>query len=86
MEKPFSVQEIDLIKGDTIYIFSDGFADQFGGQKNKKFKSTQLKRLLLSIQKEDLQKQKQILSKEFDKWRGNYEQMDDVCIMGVRIN
>ncbi len=86
VEKPFSVQEIDLIKGDTVYIFSDGFADQFGGEKNKKFKSTQLKRLLLSIQKEDLQKQKQILSKEFDKWRGNYEQMDDVCIMGVRIN
>ncbi len=84
-EKPFSSQEIDLIKGDTVYIFSDGYADQFGGLKNKKFKSTQLKRLLLSIQDKNLDQQKEILSKEFDKWRGNYEQMDDVCIMGVRV-
>jgi serine phosphatase RsbU (regulator of sigma subunit) len=84
-EKPFSCQEIDLIKGDTVYIFSDGYADQFGGLKNKKFKSTQLKRLLLSIQDKNLDQQKEILSKEFDKWRGNYEQMDDVCIMGVRV-
>ena len=86
VENPFSLLEVDLEKGDTVYIFSDGFADQFGGEKNKKFKSTQLKRLLHSIQKEDMQKQKHILSKEFDGWRGNYEQMDDVCLMGVRIN
>ena len=54
-------------------------------KKNKKFKSTQLKRLLLSIQKENMQNQKAILNEEFDKWRGSYEQMDDVCIMGVRV-
>ena len=84
-EKKFSFNEIDLIEGDTVYIFSDGYADQFGGQKNKKFKSSQLKKLLLSVQQYDMKIQKEILNKEFDKWRGNFEQMDDVCLMGVRI-
>ena len=83
-EKKFSSNEIDLIKGDTVYIFSDGYADQFGGDKNKKFKSTQLKKLLYSIQHENMEKQKEILNIEFDKWRGGFEQMDDVCLMGVR--
>ena len=68
-----------------MYIFSDGYADQFGGQKNKKFKSSQLKKLLLSVQQYDMKIQQEILNKEFDKWRGNFEQMDDVCLMGVRI-
>jgi serine phosphatase RsbU (regulator of sigma subunit) len=84
-EKKFSSNEIDLIEGDTVYIFSDGYADQFGGQKNKKFKSSQLKKLLLSVQQYDMKIQQEILNKEFDKWRGNFEQMDDVCLMGVRI-
>ena len=85
MKKSSPSNEIDLIEGDTVYIFSDGYADQFGGQKNKKFKSSQLKKLLLSVQQYDMKIQQEILNKEFDKWRGNFEQMDDVCLMGVRI-
>jgi two-component system, sensor histidine kinase LadS len=83
--KKFSTQEFPLEKGDTVYIFSDGYADQFGGEKGKKFMSKQFKELLAMMTKEPLQKQKQILESRLNEWRGPLEQVDDVLVIGVRI-
>ncbi len=84
-EKPFTTHEMDLIKGDSLYIFSDGYPDQFGGEKGKKYKTGNLKKLLLSIQNHPMEKQRNLLNDEFEKWRGSIEQIDDVCVIGVRI-
>lgn len=81
----FRTNDISINKGDTIYIFSDGYVDQFGGEKEKKFKSKAFKQLLLSIQDKTMEEQKLIIDNVFEKWRGNIEQIDDVCIIGVRI-
>ena len=83
--KPFTTHQFTLQKGDTIYIFSDGFADQFGGEKGKKFKKANFKKLLLSIEDLPMSEQKVFIEKEFQKWKGQLEQIDDVCVMGVRI-
>ena len=83
--KPFTTHQFTLQKGDTIYIFSDGFADQFGGEKGKKFKKANFKKLLLSIEHQPMSEQKVIIEKEFQKWKGQLEQIDDVCVMGIRI-
>jgi len=76
---------VQLGKGDTIYLFTDGFADQFGGGKGKKLKSKSFKKMLLSIQDLPLQKQSDYLLEQFEKWKGNIEQIDDVCVIGVKI-
>ena len=81
----FTNHNIQLYPGDRIYIFSDGFADQFGGEKGKKFKSANFKKLLLSIQNQSMTKQKQALTKAFHDWKGSYEQLDDICLIGVEI-
>lgn len=83
--KPFTNIEVELQSGDTIYAFSDGYADQFGGPKGKKFKYSQFEKLLVSIHSKPMAEQHDILFQEIEKWRGNLEQIDDICIMGVRI-
>ena len=83
--EPYITHTIELQKGDCIYIFSDGYADQFGGEKGKKLKTANFKKLLLSIQKETMDKQKQLIDDAFENWRGDLEQLDDVCVIGVRI-
>ena len=85
VSQPFTTHTIELQKGDTIYIFSDGYADQFGGEKGKKFKLKSLKELILSVQYKDMFEQKQIIDKVFEDWKGNLDQIDDVCIIGVRV-
>jgi serine phosphatase RsbU (regulator of sigma subunit) len=82
---PFHTNTIALQKDDVIYTFTDGFADQFGGQKGKKFKYSQLKNQLLAIHKKPSHEQKQILSQLFENWKGGLEQVDDVCVIGIRI-
>lgn len=82
--KSFTSHEISLQKGDCIYLFSDGFADQFGGPKGKKFKYSQLKKTLFRLRKKPMIEQKQELSGVFEEWRSGFEQIDDVCIIGVR--
>lgn len=82
---PFTQHEIDLHKGDVIYMLTDGMSDQFGGPKGKKFMYKQLKELLLSIANEPMDKQKQRLNSVFEKWKGNLEQVDDVTLIGLRI-
>jgi serine phosphatase RsbU (regulator of sigma subunit)/Flp pilus assembly protein TadD len=83
--RPFSSQQVKLQKGDTVYTFSDGYADQFGGEKGKKFKLKSFKQLLLSVQENPLSKQKQLIDMQFEDWKGNLEQIDDVCVIGVKI-
>jgi len=82
---PYTTQFIELQTGDSIYIFSDGYADQFGGEKGKKFKATNFKKLLLSIQSESMERQHDLINESFEKWKGTFEQLDDVCVIGVRL-
>ena len=82
---PFTTYELELEKEDTIYIFSDGYSDQFGGEKGKKLKSSNFKKLLISIQNKSMEEQKNFLDNSFESWRGDLEQLDDVCVIGVRI-
>jgi serine phosphatase RsbU (regulator of sigma subunit) len=83
--KSFSLQKLQLQKGDVIYTFTDGFADQFGGEKGKKFKYKQLNEKLSAISILPLAEQKKELEKTFDAWKGNLEQVDDVLVIGIRI-
>ncbi|MBL4577029.1 MAG: SpoIIE family protein phosphatase [Flavobacteriales bacterium] len=81
----FGSDSIELQEGDTMYIFSDGFPDQFGGEKGKKFLSKRLKKLLLSIQDETMQRQKEILEQTMADWMGELEQVDDLLVIGIRV-
>jgi serine phosphatase RsbU (regulator of sigma subunit) len=81
----FTHQSVQLQKGDTVYIFTDGYADQFGGPKGKKFKYKQLEEKLMENHKLPMEEQKKNLGKIFDDWRGNMEQVDDVLVIGVRV-
>jgi serine phosphatase RsbU (regulator of sigma subunit)/Tfp pilus assembly protein PilF len=82
---PFTLQTINLQKGDMVYTLTDGFPDQFGGEKGKKFKYKQLQDFLLSVYQEPMEVQQQKLNRAFDIWKGNLEQVDDVTIMGILI-
>lgn len=82
----FTNHSLMLEKGDVVYIFSDGYADQFGGPQGKKFKYSALKNLLREIKDKPMEEQKFILDETLEKWRGNLEQVDDVLIIGSRIN
>lgn len=82
---PYTTHSIELKQGDTFYIFSDGYADQFGGDKGKKFKAKNFKDLLLSIQHESMEKQRLLIDDAFENWKGEIEQLDDVCVIGVRV-
>jgi serine phosphatase RsbU (regulator of sigma subunit) len=83
--QPFNNQEFQLEKGDIIYLFSDGFPDQFGGSHGKKFKYRPFKKLLESMYELPMPQQKEKLKKTIQEWMGNEEQIDDICIIGVRI-
>jgi len=83
---PYMSHTFDLKKGDSFYIFSDGYVDQFGGEKGKKFRAKAFKELLLSIQNKKMDEQKNLLNKSFENWKGSLEQIDDVCVIGVRIS
>jgi serine phosphatase RsbU (regulator of sigma subunit) len=82
---PFRLHQLDLQSGDTIYSFSDGYADQFGGSFGKKMKYKPLKDLILSIQDKDMTEQNTILYNAYNDWKRNFEQIDDVCMIGVRV-
>jgi len=84
-KKTFTNYEISLKKGDSVYIFSDGFADQFGGPDGVKYKSAKMKKLLAEIYYRPMSEQKTIIEKEFESWKGPAEQVDDITIIGIRI-
>lgn len=81
----FSNHEIDLQKDDMVYIFSDGYVDQFGGEDGRKFLIKNFKELLLKIAPESLENQKEILLRTSEEWRRGYPQIDDIMIIGIRI-
>ena len=83
-QKPFTHHELKLEKGDTVYLFSDGYPDQFGGPKDKKFMMKNFKKLLLSIQDKSMNDQKTILESTMAEWQSDTEQVDDILVMGVR--
>lgn len=82
---PFPTHELSLNQGDVIYLLTDGFVDQFGGEKGKKFKRRQLEGLLHATGGMSLETQKRTLERVFDNWRGELEQVDDVTVIGIRI-
>ena len=81
----FTTHEIQLEKGDQVYMFSDGYADQFGGPKGKKFKYKPFKKLLLDNADKTMLEQKEILNTAFEDWKGDVEQIDDVVLIGIKI-
>ena len=84
-KKPFTKHKVKLKKDDMLYIYSDGYQDQFGGEKGKKYMAAKFKKQLLKMSKETEEQQLVMLDQEFSSWINNYEQIDDVCVMGVRI-
>lgn len=83
--RPFESHDLILEKGEIFYLFTDGFADQFGGDRGKKYKYKTFKRYLLANAEKSMKEQKGIIDNEFEMWKGEFEQVDDVCIIGVRI-
>lgn len=81
----FKTHEINLEKGDCVYLFTDGFADQFGGVKGKKYMSKPFKNFLLKNSYKPMEEQQVLLENEYNSWRGNLEQIDDICILGIKI-
>lgn len=84
-KKEFTTHDFKLNQGDRIYLFTDGYADQFGGEKGKKFKYKQFEELLIQTKNDSLHHQKRILEQTFINWKGNLEQVDDVCIIGIEL-
>jgi len=84
-ETPFTLYTIDAKKGDCIYLYTDGYADQFGEKDDSKFMNKQLRELFAFISHEKMEVQKEQLENEFNKWKGSIEQIDDVCIIGIKI-
>ena len=82
---PFSLKTVSIEKGEMIYLFSDGYADQFGGPKGKKFKYKQFQELLSSIAHLPLHEQKQNLDSTIELWRGSLDQVDDILVIGIRV-
>ncbi len=80
----FSLHTIDVIEGDVLYLYTDGYPDQFGGEKEKKFKYKPLNELLLKIHEKPLSEQVDILKTTFTNWKGNLEQVDDVCVALIK--
>ncbi len=83
--RAFKNHELDIQKGDTFYMFSDGYVDQFGGEDNKKFNSKQYKSLILENHMKPMPEQKTILENTFNNWKGTREQLDDILVVGFRI-
>lgn len=81
----FESHTVPLQKGDSIYLFTDGYADQFGGPKNKKFLTKRFKEMLLSNGRNSMVEQKLVIEKTFEEWRGKQKQVDDVCVIGLRV-
>jgi serine phosphatase RsbU (regulator of sigma subunit) len=84
-EKIFTLHEFELSKGDIFYIFTDGYADQFGGERGKKFMTGNLLSYIEKIGIENTETQKELLKQTIHQWKGELEQVDDICVIGVRV-
>ncbi len=85
-DQEFEQLELELMKGDVLYLSSDGFADQFGGDKGKKLTTKKMKDELTAIFNEPMDKQESYLDAMIEKWRGGIEQLDDICVIGIRMS
>jgi serine phosphatase RsbU (regulator of sigma subunit) len=85
LEEHFTNHQFEMKEGDSIYVFSDGYPDQFGGPNDKKFMYHRFRQTLLDIQDQSMREQQTILNDTFEEWKGDQEQIDDVCIIGVRV-
>ncbi len=83
--KPFTLHEIKVYPNDQLYMFSDGYVDQFGGKNGRKFMTKKLKETLLSIADKEMKEQKIYLEKTLDEWMQGWEQVDDILVMGLKI-
>ncbi len=85
-DRKFNLQEFEIQKNDCFYAFSDGYADQIGGESNRKFMKKNFIDLLLNIHQKPLPEQKEILNDTIDAWRGNNDQIDDILVMGIKVS
>jgi len=85
MDDDFTNHVINYNSGDVIYLFSDGYVDQFGGERGRKLKSVKFQELLLNIKTKPMAEQKEILNKFLNKWRGDLEQLDDIIVIGLKL-
>jgi serine phosphatase RsbU (regulator of sigma subunit) len=85
INESFNMHSIQLRKNDVLYFYTDGFPDQFGGPKGKKFKSSNLIKFLADISALPMNEQQILIKEKFETWKGNYEQLDDVCLIGITI-
>lgn len=83
--EPFTNYIFQMIENDSIFLFSDGYADQIGGQFNKRFRANRFHELLLQIKDKKMVDQKDAIEKVYEDWKGHNEQMDDIMIIGLRI-
>ncbi|MBN2213952.1 MAG: serine/threonine-protein phosphatase [Bacteroidales bacterium] len=83
-ERPFKTHRFSLKPDNVIYLFTDGFVDQFGGAMGKKYKYQPFRKLILKIHELPMHKQKEMLLNEFEKWKGSHQQLDDLLIVGFR--
>jgi len=83
---PFHAHKVENTKDATFYLFTDGYADQFGGEKGKKYKYKQLQELLINVSHLSMEEQKHIIISSFENWKGNYEQVDDVCLIAFKLS
>jgi len=81
----YTHHELSLTKGDTFYLFSDGYVDQFGGKDGKKFKYAQFRQMLIDVRGKSMSSQSEHIYKSFVNWKDDLEQIDDVCILGVQV-
>ena len=84
-KEPFILHSFQLEKDDCLYLFTDGYPDQFGGTDGKKFKVKNVKQLLLSMALQPISEQKNLLNDHFELWKGKLEQVDDVLMVGIKI-
>ncbi len=84
-DQPFTTHEANIQKGDMLFLFSDGYADQFGGEKGKKFMYRRFKEILIENSQKDLEFQKQQLADAFENWKADHEQVDDILVIGISI-
>jgi serine phosphatase RsbU (regulator of sigma subunit) len=82
----FKNNEFKLHKGDVIYMTTDGYADQFGGEKGKKFMVKRLHQLLIDLNDKKMDEQRMLLKNTIEDWQGNLEQVDDILVIGINIS
>jgi len=84
LDTPYTNHIVEVQPGDSVYIFSDGYADQFGGENGKKFKYSQFKKVLLDIKEKSMSEQRDVLNHIIEEWMGDEEQIDDILVVGIR--